>query len=59
MLPAYLSSAAPLVISLVILSVGLPKVIALWLSLRDTKPSDRPGIIKALAELFRSRPWRR
>ena len=59
MLPPGLLATAPWVIAVVVLSMGIPKVIALWLALRDTKPSDRPGIIKALAELFRSRPWGR
>lgn len=41
------------------LAVGVPvagKIIALVVALRGADPKDRPGIIKAVAELFR---WRR
>lgn len=48
--------AGPWVVAAVI---GVPvagKLIALALATRGTEPKDRPGIIKAVAELFR---WRR
>lgn len=38
--------------------VALPaagKVVIVWLALRNTAPSDRPPIIKALADLLRPR----
>ncbi|KOX14984.1 hypothetical protein ADK66_03005 [Micromonospora sp. NRRL B-16802] len=40
-------------------AIGVPvagKIIITALALRGTDPKDRPGIIKAVAELFR---WRR
>ncbi|MEU2661208.1 hypothetical protein [Micromonospora sp. NPDC007220] len=40
-------------------AIGVPvagKIVITALALRGTDPKDRPGIIKAVAELFR---WRR
>ncbi|MFF5181764.1 hypothetical protein ACFY2Q_27360 [Micromonospora sp. NPDC000316] len=49
-------SAGPWVVTA---ALGVPvvgKIIVTALALRGTHPKDRPGIIKAVAELFR---WRR
>ncbi|GAA3753513.1 hypothetical protein GCM10022379_21980 [Micromonospora maritima] len=51
-----LISAGPTVVAAVL---GVPVagiVLIIAIALRGTDPKDRPGIIKAVAELF---PWRR
>ncbi|MGX4652429.1 hypothetical protein ACWCHM_01900 [Micromonospora sp. SCSIO 07396] len=48
--------AGPWVIAVIISVLVAGKLIALALATRGAEPKDRPGIIKAVAELFR---WRR
>jgi len=36
---------------------AVSKIISLLIVLHGTKPSERAVLVKALAELFRGRPW--
>ncbi|MBM0258955.1 hypothetical protein [Micromonospora sp. 4G55] len=51
-----LLGAGPLTVAAAVAVPVAGKIIITALALRGTDPKDRPGIIKAVAELFR---WRR
>jgi len=52
-LPTHLPSATPWVVAVLVGFNVTAMLAALIVSLRDTPPSERARIIKALAELFR------
>lgn len=54
-----LTGIDPLTLLGVAATAAAIRVVALVVALRGTAPSDRPAIIRALAELFRVLPRRR
>ncbi|MFE9613539.1 hypothetical protein ACQ4WX_46135 [Streptomyces lasalocidi] len=55
----FLSSIDPLVFIVVVAIAPVIRLISLVVTLRGTTPSERPAIIRALADFFRVLPTRR
>lgn len=55
MLAQYLPYAGLIVTAVVMILQAIIRLVALLAVLRDTQPSDRPAIIRALSDLFWSR----
>jgi hypothetical protein len=53
------SNTVVLISSLCVTIYAITKIVALTIVLRDSKPSERAVLIRALAELFRPSLWSR